>query len=759
VRKYRILVVEDDQKTATYLKSYFEWQGYEVLMAADGREALDISRLKLPNAVILDIMMPNVNGYAVCRALRGNSRTSYVPIIFVSHRNQRRDIVAAFEAGADDYVIKPFDVEELRLRVEGIIRYSRRGVLLHPITNLPGGELIVEQLKTIKDLPEPWTLLYFDLKHFGVFKAVSQSDTVNTILLRLADILRDAVEQYGAPNDFVGQTSDDGFVVITIPETAGVIGSTVIERFEAHGLIVGQSTGLLKLTVSLVSSYDGPFTDIRQIGQALAELQDGEAVDGLSGWPGNELRAGDLDYHRQLQQQTVLWQITPPLAQILEEADRLIMARLPDISRGGMLLGAVAQTNLPPDTLKTLHRQQTQCNLAAQNLDYLPCKIRRYQKFEPAPLGPALGAVVDLWPDVDIDPAAPESSAEMLVDISAEDLRLLIFDVIGWLGIGDDDTRLTIAVTANAQFAVIVFDGGSVPAIASKKILDAFHENKNRAVYGYLAWKILARYDGQLTNQADSLVVKLPLTGSLKPVEPATALRKNIREQRLFLNEQKSRPVPADIFDQAAELIDPLADDLLAAVEAMLATIQTSPSLDPQLYPWPSIQHNLRFIRLLTLELRRNRPLIPAPINLKSLLESVKPLVAHRVLDHTVVINCEPERPVVTSDQTRLLQIFVNLALNALEAMPADGRLTFNVTVNGHYIGEVVDNGRGIAPDSLPHIFDPHFSTKGVGRGAGLYNVQTYLKQLHGDVELFSTIGQGTTVRVKLPPVWGAGYF
>jgi len=258
VRKYRILVVEDDQKTATYLKSYFEWQGYEVLMAADGREALDISRLKLPNAVILDIMMPNVNGYAVCRALRGNSRTSYVPIIFVSHRNQRRDIVAAFEAGADDYVIKPFDVEELRLRVEGIIRYSRRGVLLHPITNLPGGELIVEQLKTIKDLPEPWTLLYFDLKHFGVFKAVSQSDTVNTILLRLADILRDAVEQYGAPNDFVGQTSDDGFVVITIPETAGVIGSTVIERFEAHGLIVGQSTGLLKLSVSLVSSYDGP---------------------------------------------------------------------------------------------------------------------------------------------------------------------------------------------------------------------------------------------------------------------------------------------------------------------------------------------------------------------------------------------------------------------------------------------------------------------------------------------------------------------
>jgi CheY-like chemotaxis protein len=758
VRKYRILVVEDDQKTATYLKSYFEWQGYEVLAAANGREALDVCRLKLPNAVILDIMMPDMSGYEVCRILRGNNRTSYVPIIFVSHRNQRRDIVAAFEAGADDYVVKPFDVEELRLRVEGVIRYSRRGVLLHPITNLPGGELIVEQLKAIKDIPDPWTLLYFDLKHFGVFKAISDADTVNTVLVRLSDILRDTVEQYGAPNDFVGQTSDDGFVVITIPETARVVGSTVIERFNAHGLVVGQTTGLLNLTVSLVSSYDGPFTDIRQIGQALAALQDGNEPGGLAWWPGDELHTGDIDYYRQLSQQAVLWQTKPELAQILVEVGRLIMARLPDISRGGMMLGAAAQTNLPPDTLKMLRRQQELCGLAAQNLDYLPCKIRRYQKFEPTPIGWALTDVINLWPEADVDFVWPESGSEILVDFPADDLRQLFYDLFRWLHV-DALPGLRVSLTTNEEFAVVLFNSRPMPAIQMETVFEVFHRNEAGAVYGYLARKILARYGGQIEGKADSITVKLPLADFFKPAESVDALRKKIREQRLFVNEQKNRLVAADIFDKATELVDPLADDLLTAVESMLATIQTSPSIDPQLYPWPSIQHNLRFVRLLTLELRKNRSLIPAPINLKSLLETVKPLVAHRVLDHSVAIECSSARPVITSDQTRLLQIFVNLALNALEAMPADGHLTFSVTVNGYYTIDVRDNGRGIAPDSLPHIFDPHFSTKGEGRGAGLYHVKTYLQQLHGDVEVFSTIGQGTTFRVKLPPVWGAGYF
>jgi len=160
------------------------------------------------------------------------------------------------------------------------------------------------------------------------------------------------------------------------------------------------------------------------------------------------------------------------------------------------------------------------------------------------------------------------------------------------------------------------------------------------------------------------------------------------------------------------------------------------------------------------LDLRKNRPLIPAPVNLISLLESIKPMLVHRVLNQEIIIESEVDRPVVNTDKTRLSQIFVNLALNALEAMPEDGTLKFRVSSADDYIViSVSDTGRGIPPESLPHIFDSHFTSKGTGRGLGLHNVNSYVEQLHGQIDVSSEIEQGTTVTVKLPPTWGAGYF
>jgi signal transduction histidine kinase len=135
-------------------------------------------------------------------------------------------------------------------------------------------------------------------------------------------------------------------------------------------------------------------------------------------------------------------------------------------------------------------------------------------------------------------------------------------------------------------------------------------------------------------------------------------------------------------------------------------------------------------------------------------------MLAHRLLNQEIIIESEVDRPVVNTDKTRLSQILVNLALNALEAMPEDGTLKFRISSADDYIGiSVTDTGRGISPESIPHIFDPHFTTKGVGRGLGLHNVNSYVKQLHGQIDVKSEMGQGTTVTVKLPPTWGAGYF
>ncbi|RME72427.1 MAG: response regulator [Chloroflexi bacterium] len=288
--KGRILVVEDDADISKMLRIYFDSQGYEVLVAKKGQEALDICRAKLPSVIILDINLPDIDGYDVCRILRSNTRTSYVPIIFLTQRDDRSDKIAGLELGADDYITKPFDIEELKLRVDGTIRRSQREALTHPVTNLPAGKLIEEQLKIIKDSSDPWTMLYFGIRNVNAFKEIAGPIQVNEVLIFLADIMRETVETSGTMNDFIGQASDNDFIIITTPEAAPNMCQTIIQRFdeeskvfypfsvrEAGKVIYEDIDGekreadLMTLVVGVVSSEDGPFADIMQITEDAAE--------------------------------------------------------------------------------------------------------------------------------------------------------------------------------------------------------------------------------------------------------------------------------------------------------------------------------------------------------------------------------------------------------------------------------------------------------------------------------------------------------
>jgi CheY-like chemotaxis protein len=222
--------------------------------------------------------------------LRSNTRTSYVPIIFLTQRDERSDKIAGLELGADDYITKPFDIEELKLRVEGTIRRSMREALTHPVTNLPAGKLIEEQLKRVKDSSESWTLLYFGVRNVNAFKEIAGPIQVNEVLIFLADIMRESIEAHGTMNDFIGQASDNDFIVITTTEVAPKICQTVTERFDEESNVfypfsvreagkvsyqdvdgVTREADLMKLAVGVVSNNDGPFADIVQITEDAAE--------------------------------------------------------------------------------------------------------------------------------------------------------------------------------------------------------------------------------------------------------------------------------------------------------------------------------------------------------------------------------------------------------------------------------------------------------------------------------------------------------
>ena len=124
--KGRILVVEDDFDISNMLRIYFSGQGYEVQVAPRGGDALTMTRKQLPNLIVLDIMLPDMNGYDVCRELRTTTRTSHIPIIFLTQKDERSDKIQGLELGADDYITKPFDIEELKLRVQNAISAANR---------------------------------------------------------------------------------------------------------------------------------------------------------------------------------------------------------------------------------------------------------------------------------------------------------------------------------------------------------------------------------------------------------------------------------------------------------------------------------------------------------------------------------------------------------------------------------------------------------------------------------------------------------
>ncbi len=132
MRRLRILIVDDDLAVLKFVRANLQAAGYEILTALDGTEALQVIEKELPDLVILDIMMPKMDGFEVCRRVR---EWSQVPIIMLSARDDEKDKVKCLDLGADDYLTKPFGVEELMARVRSVFRRAEaaRGVPPEPV--------------------------------------------------------------------------------------------------------------------------------------------------------------------------------------------------------------------------------------------------------------------------------------------------------------------------------------------------------------------------------------------------------------------------------------------------------------------------------------------------------------------------------------------------------------------------------------------------------------------------------------------------
>ena len=142
--KTRVLVVDDEMSILKFLRSNLEERGYAAISAADGEEALNIIERELPDLIILDVMMPKMDGFEVCRRLR---EWSPIPIIMLSARGDEKDKVQCLDLGADDYIVKPFGSNELMARVSAVLRRTKTADISPAKSSVTSGDLVINFAK------------------------------------------------------------------------------------------------------------------------------------------------------------------------------------------------------------------------------------------------------------------------------------------------------------------------------------------------------------------------------------------------------------------------------------------------------------------------------------------------------------------------------------------------------------------------------------------------------------------------------------
>lgn len=292
VEQGRVLVVDDDPDIVRFVEMNLRFEGFEVAVAGDGSQALaEIGRAR-PDLVLLDIMMPELDGVEVTRRIRADPLTAALPIIMLTAKSLSADRVAGLTAGADDYIIKPFDTLELVARVRSTLRRNREMRESSPLTGLPGNARILREIADRVRRDDPFALCHVDLDHFKAVNDAYGFVRGDEFITLLAHCLYEAVTRAGAPTPFLGHVGGDDFLVLCLPDqVAPVTGyglaefaRRVPECYDPADAAAGRLElrdrrgtlhryGLVTVSVGVASSRYRRFTDAREVVAVATEMK------------------------------------------------------------------------------------------------------------------------------------------------------------------------------------------------------------------------------------------------------------------------------------------------------------------------------------------------------------------------------------------------------------------------------------------------------------------------------------------------------
>jgi PleD family two-component response regulator len=288
----RILVVDDEENLRNIVEYQLRGEGFDVRGLGRGDEALSAALHWKPDLVLLDLMMPGMDGFAVCRALRGHSDTQGLPVIVVTARGDASTRLQALVAGAAEFVVKPYVWDELLARITNVLELSRRHAGMVSFLGLPGSAATEAEIARLLNGQEDFAFLNLDIDHFRRFNEKFGYEKGDEVVRRLGRVIREVIDAQETNVRFLGHLGGDDFVILVAPESAQPVADKLIRRFErearsffpardverGHYEVVNrqgkrETVPLLGLTVALVNHVRERDLHPRRLADVAAELR------------------------------------------------------------------------------------------------------------------------------------------------------------------------------------------------------------------------------------------------------------------------------------------------------------------------------------------------------------------------------------------------------------------------------------------------------------------------------------------------------